>query len=580
MTTQTQPHTQASSRPGYWQLIASFWISDQRWRALPLLAVTFGVIFAGIYLQVWANSLLGDVTDALVQRKWSVLRPILLMSVVVGIMSGISILARQALEGMLELSWRTWLTERFLREWTKSHVFYDIEREGVISNADQRIAEDVRQFVKQTLSLGLNLIGVVASAVTFTLLLWELSGTLEFAIASAHFSIPGYMVYLAYASAIGSFVLAHWVGKALVSLNIRRQTVEADFRYGAMQVRENAEQIAFYGGGARESQRLMQRFEDIRDNLVAIIIRSVKVAFTTNTYVHIFAPLPTLAALPMYLAGEITLGGVTRVTGAFGALSVNLAFFTNSYAELSTWFALADRLRDLEASINKAQNRVSGFVVERAPQEEVTTGPLLLRKPGGEVLAEVPPLHFAPGQRWLVRGPSGTGKSTLLRAVAGLWPHGKGAIRLPAGANLMFLPQRSYIPSGSLKAAICYPGSRTQFDDAMCERALRKCGMAQYAERLHDVDTWQQKLSGGEQQRLAFARVLLHRPDFIFLDEATSALDPETERMLYQTLMNQLPDSAVISVAHRVSLAQFHDNALDLKPGGHAVVLEEELMEA
>lgn len=558
-------------RPGFIKLMAPFWVSEQRWKAWAQLLGVFAIIFGGIYLQVLGNRLLGEVTDALVSRKWDALKPALLFSVAVGVLSGVATHARTALQSMLELNWRSWMTGRLLTQWTDSHVFYDIEREGTLSNADQRIAEDVRQFIHSTLNLWLNAIGITVSALTFGLMLWELSGSLSFSILGMHVVVHGYMVYLAFLYAFGSFALAHWVGKALIGLNMHRHTVEADFRHGAMQLRENAEQIAFYGGGARESQRLLQRFEKIRDNVVAIIIRSVKVGLTTNTYGHIFAPLPTLAVLPRYLAGEITLGGITRVSGAFSALSTNLAFFTDSYGEFTDWIAVGHRLGDLSVSIEKAQNRVNGFVVERAAQPEMSTGPLQLRKPCGTVLAEVPALHFAPGQRWLVRGPSGTGKSTLLRAVAGLWPHGTGNIALPADAALMFLPQRSYIPSGSFKAAMCYPGEASQFDDALCRRVLVQCGLAGHVHALHETDKWQQKLSGGEQQRLAFARVLLHKPDFVFLDEATSALDLKTERMMYTALIEQLPNSAVISIAHKASLSAFHDHVLDLAPATRSV---------
>lgn len=567
---------QAPDRPGFLQLMAPFWVSEQRWKALAQLTLIFIVMFGGIYLQVWGNRLLGEVTDALVNRQWAALKPALLFSVAVGVLSGVATHARTALQGMLELSWRTWMTGRFLRDWTDSSVFYDIEREGTLSNADQRIAEDVRQFIHSTLNLWLNAIGITVSAVTFGLMLWELSGALSFTVAGVHVSIPGYMVYLAFIYAFGSFALAHYVGRALIGLNMHRHTVEADFRHGAMQLRENAEQIAFYNGGARESQRLLQRFEKIRGNVIAIIIRSVKVGLTTNTYGHVFAPLPTLAVLPRYLAGEITLGGITRVSGAFGAFATNLAFFTDSYGEFTDWIAVGHRLGDLSHSINKAQTRVSGFKVERAEQTAMTTGPISLHKPDGAVLASIPPLHFAPGQRWMVRGPSGTGKSTLLRAVAGLWPHGTGNIALPANAEMMFLPQRSYIPSGSFKSAMCYPGDASQFEDARCRKVLVQCGLAGHVHALHETDKWQQKLSGGEQQRLAFARVLLHRPDFVFLDEATSALDLKTERMLYQALVEHLPKSAVISIAHKASLAEFHDHVLDLAPPAHVVTEDEE----
>ena len=559
------PPTNAPKRPGLFQLILPYWTSEKRWKALLQLSAVLAIIFAGIYLQVWGNQLLGEVTDALIGRKWSVLMPILLISVTVGVLSGAAGMARNALQGVLELHWRTWLTARLLRDWTSSHVFYHIEREGTLTNADQRIAADVQTFVHSGLNLTLNFIGVTASAVTFGAILWELSGTLKFAVAGVDVAIPGYMVYLAFAYVFGSFALAHWAGKALIDLNMHKQTVEADFRHGAMQLRENAEQIAFYGGGARESQRLMARFDKVRGNVIAILIRTAKMGLTTNTYGHLFAPLPTLAALPRYLAGEITMGSITRMAGAFSALSSNLNFFTESYSELSAWLGVCNRLRDLIWSIEKAQTRVSGFKVERADQPQVSATGIHLQKPCGGVLAHVPELHFAPGQRWLVRGPSGTGKSTLLRAVAGLWPHGSGNIALPADADLMFLPQRSYIPTGTLKSAMCYPGEPEQFDDALCRRVLIECCLPQLVHRLTDTDNWQNKLSGGEQQRLAFARVLLQRPDFVFLDEATSALDPDTEHMLYSALIEQLPNSAVISVAHKTSLDQFHDNTLDLK---------------
>lgn len=552
------------------ELIVPFWVSEQRWRAWPIVAILLTGTFGGAYVSLWANRLLGEVTDALVGRQWDVLWPALVMSALAAILNATNTLGREALQNLLELRWRTWLTARLLREWSERSVFYEIEREGLLSNADQRIADDVRLFVETTLNIVLNVISVIVNAVTYMVLLWQLSGALSFMFGGAEVRIPGYMVYLAVLYALGSFLLAHWMGKALVGLNMRRQSVEGDFRYGAMQWRENAEQIAFYGGGPRERQRLEGRFEHIRHNTKAIILRTFKLKISINAYGAVFAALPTLGALPRYFAGEITFGMVTRIVSAFHGVTNVLSYFTQVYANFTEVMAQTNRLRDLVWAIRKAQQRPRGFTLVREERLDVASGALQLRTPVGTLLAEVAPLSFAPGQRWLVQGRSGAGKSTLLRVLAGLWPHGEGRVSLPAAARLMFLPQRSYIPVGTLKEALCYPSDPAQFDDDACRQALECCDLAQRGQSLSEHGAWQQTLSGGEQQRLAFARVLLHRPAFVFLDEATSALDEPTEALLYQALITRLPDSAVISVAHKETLARFHQHTLELMPSTSA----------
>lgn len=567
----TVPALHAAGRPGVLHLLAPYWVSRQRWRAWLLVALWLGITLGSTWLYVRANALTGDLTDALVDREWDTLRRVVWLTIGVGVLVGTLGVVRTSIIELIDLDWRTWLTNHYLERWFSAHAYYDIERDGALSNADQRIAEDVRLFANSSIVNLSNVINVVVSIAAFAAVLWTLSGTLTIPIGPVTLHIPGYMVYVAVAYNVAYFLLVHWVGKHLIGLGMKKQTVEADYRYGAMQVRENAEQIAFYGGAANELERLRRRFAKIRHNVLDIVARNAKLEMTRTVYGHVFAVLPTLTALPRYFAGEITIGGVTQAVGAFGQLSASLGYFQSAYQSFAQWMGLANRLRDLSWAIDKAHARPNGFTLARASQKGIHSSGLALHTPQGDLLADVAPLRLAAGSRTLVRGPSGTGKSTLLRALAGLWLHGAGVVTLPADARIMFLPQRSYLPSGSFKAAMCYPMLPHQFDDADCQRVLEACGLGSRITSLYSTDNWQQMLSGGEQQRVAFARVLLQRPDYVFLDEATSALDPATEASLYQALIAELPGSAIISVAHREAVAVYHDDIIELTPGTVAV---------
>lgn len=529
-----------------------------------MLAACLGIVYGTVSLGVHLNRVTGEVTDALVGRKWPVLWRVMLLSIALGLLSSSLLIVREVLEQTMVLQWRTWMTRRYLSAWTHDHVFYGIERDGTLSNADQRIAQDVASFTAQTTRFVLDLVSVAVSVATYGILLWQLSGSLSFRWNGAVHALPGYMVYAAILYSTVNLLLVHWVGKAMIGLNNRQQTVEADFRYAAMQLRENAEQIAFYGGGPRERHRLWDRFEQVRGITIALIVRTAKVTLVNNTYGMVLNPLPTVVALPRYFAGQLTMGGLVRVSGAFGLFNNSLAFFTQAYTTVTLWLALGNRLRDLSGAIGDAAAPHGGISVERTATSSLATSVLHLRTPIGNDLADMAPLRFARGERWLISGPSGAGKSTLLRALAGIWPHGQGSILRPEEARMMFLPQRSYIPSDSVKAALAYPADPDSFRDEDYRRALALCGLEQRLVTLDQVERWQQKLSGGEQQRLAIARALLHRPDYLFLDEATSALDEASERHLYQTLVKQLPHSALISVAHRSALRQYHDLRLEL----------------
>ena len=556
----------ALERPGVLQIILPYWKTRESWKGWVLLGILILLMFTGVYIAVWSNELDGQVVDAMVARKWDGLWQVLVLALVVSVFQVItSVLGTYLGNEGLRYQWRSWMTTWYLKAWTRHRAYYGIERDGSIDNADQRISQDIDEFIQITLTLSLSTLRVIVNTVAFTVVLWNLSGTLEFRMGGRDFAIPGYMVYLAYAYAIGSLLVSHYFGRPLIGLFNRRQTVEADFRYRGMQLRENAEQVAFYDGGERERQRLIASFENVKDNWRDIMFRTCKMMLARDIYVQTGSIVPTVGALPQYLSGVITLGDVTRITGAFNTLNSSLSFFTQAYIGFAQWRALGNRLRDLSAAIHRVETMPETLVVGRGSERAIKATSLGLTKPTGEPISAIPALRIGAGERWLIRGNSGAGKSTLLRAIAGMWPYGKGHVTLPADASLMFLPQRSYIPFGTLKSGLCYPGQSSQFDDATCREVLEVVRLGTFSDRLEERDRWQHKLSGGEQQRLAMARALLHRPDFLFLDEATSALDPQTEQALYAALMERLPGTTVVSVAHRESLEAFHDNVLEVE---------------
>ncbi|WP_210483712.1 ABC transporter ATP-binding protein/permease [Pantoea ananatis] len=551
------------NRPGTWQLIYPFWISSEKWLAILLLAVILIINFTTTYAFVALNRLHGKLTDALVALNWPVISNVIIESLIIGALTTVLPLISVLAINYLTLRWRTWMTARFVERWTEHPAYYQLERDNVISNSDQRVAEDINLFTDVTINLSTNIINVLVNMVTFTIVLWGLSGALSISLGSTTLSIPGYMVIAVYLYSVAHLALAHWLGKVLIGVNMNKQTVEADFRFLGMQVRENAEQIAFFEGGERERRRLFSRFERVRANTLLMMRKTFRLNFFQSFFSQVFSPLPTLLALPLLLSGKITMGGLTQITMAYGTLLSTLSFFPQAYQSFTNWMALSNRLRDLLWALNKARDKPSGILLKHQGTR-LQCENLTLRQPDGSLLSHLPHWQVQAGERWVIRGRSGCGKSTLLRACAGLWPYGEGTIIAPESVRTLFLPQKSYIPVGTLKSALTYPLEPDVFTDQQCQQALIDCCLEAHAASLTQFDRWQQVLSGGEQQRLAMARVLLHKPEMLFLDEATSALDPQTENRLYQALIDQLPNCTLISVAHRKELEHFHPHILTL----------------
>jgi len=554
-----------------WGIIKPYWVSEDRWRAWGLLARVIAMSLALVGLNVWFNHWYRIFYDAIQQYNYSLFIESILKFTVVAIVYILLSAYGTYFSQMLEFRWRQWLTEKYLRQWFSHRAYYNSERDGLMDNPDQRISNDLEALTRLTIDLSVGLLRNIANLAAFILILWKISGPLAFSVAGMHIFIPAYMVWAALVYAVLGSWLTYYFNRRLVPINYQQQRVEADFRFGLIRVRENAEPIAMYRGEEAEQDALKGVFGHIRNNWRLVMRFTRRLGIVQSSYGQLAIVFPYLMAAPRYFTKQIALGDYTAIANAFGNVSSSASWFINNYDSLATWRATVNRLREfhrvMQAQQSEAlepENANSNIQLNHAATPSIATRSLKLTLPDGTPLAPVRDIDITPGSRWLVRGPSGAGKSTFMRALAGLWPFGDGRINLPDNAQMMFVPQQNYLPIGTLKAALAYPSPAQAFSDAACRDALNACGLAEYAARLGEAAHWSRTLSPGEQQRLAGARALLHQPDYLFLDEATSALDANNEARLYRALTERLPQTAIVSIAHRTSVAQFHQETLDI----------------
>jgi putative ATP-binding cassette transporter len=555
-----------------WGLIKPYWVSEDWKAAWGLLIAIVAINLLIVAFNVWVNQWYAKFNNTMVAKNGPQFWHLLLQFTIAAFVFVAMAVYRVYLRQMLEFRWRQWLTNRYLRAWLGERAFYRIERDRLADNPDQRISDDLQSFASNTLELSLGLLSTVVTLFSFITILWTIIGPLTVTLGGSTWTIPGYMVWAAAIYAIGGSYLIHKTGRPLVSISYQQQRVEADFRFGLIRVRENSEQIALYDGIRTEEDNAQHIFGRIRDNWWRIMKYTRRLNFASNFYAQAAILFPFVVASPRYFAGAFSFGVLMQAVDAFGTVSGSFSWFINNYSSLVSWRATVNRLREFTRVVQSTHMRESvspatehgGINLHYVDADSLVTRDLQLALPNGTPLAAIPDITVKPGARWLVRGPSGAGKSTLLRAFAGLWPFGDGAIDAPVGARTMFVPQQSYLPIGTLKGALAYPSSEETFSDEACRDALRLARLDDYVDRLSESAHWTRVLSPGEQQRLAAARVLLHKPDFLFLDEATSALDPANETHLYRLLGERLPGTAIISVAHRESLAAIHEHVLDI----------------
>lgn len=559
-----------------WKLSRPYWFSEERWRARGLLVAIIALSLALVYLLVAFNEWNRDFFNALEQKRADDARDLLIyFSFLAALFIAVSIY-RLYLRQMLEMRWRVWLTRQYLGDWLADRTYYRLELAGrTADNPDQRIAEDLRNFTTATLTLALGLLSEGVTLVSFMFILWSVSGPISLSVAGISLTIPGYMLWAALLYALAGSVLTHYVGRRLIPLNFQKERLEADFRFSLVRVRENAEGVALYHGERSESLSLLGRFERIRANWWEIIRYTKRLTAFTVGYNQVAVVFPFLVALPRFFSGAISLGQLVQITSAFGQVQSSLSWFVDSYSQLAVWKASVDRLLTFNHALEDAKlaaSRTDGILVTESTAGMVVED-LRLETPDGRPIVSSSGFAIRPGERLLVTGPSGAGKSTLFRGMSGIWPFGTGRIGVPRDARVLFLPQKPYIPIASLREAASYPAAPGAFADEELGAALRDCRLATFVGRLDEIANWSMAMSVGEQQRLAVARALLHRPEWLFLDEATAALDETTERELYELLLARLPDSTLVSIAHRPTVAVHHSQRLEVTTGGTATRL-------
>ena len=544
-----------------WQMITPYWRSEEKGKAWLLLIAVIGLSLFSVAISVWINSWYKDFYNALQKKDDAAFWSLILYFCGIAAIAILGAVYRLYLTQMLTIRWRAWLTEKHFARWLGHKNYYQLEQGGYTDNPDQRISEDLNNFTNNTLSLGLGLIRTVVSLVSFSIILWGVSGSIEV----FGYTIPGYMFWCALVYALVGSWITHLIGRRLIGLNNQQQRFEADLRFSMVRVRENAESIALYNGEQSENQRLSSRFSMVWQNFWEIMKVSKRLTFFTAGYGQIAIIFPFIVAAPRYFAGKIELGELMQINSAFGNVQENFSWFISAYSDLASWRATCDRLLSFRQAMSDNEDRLPAIDVQQQG-DDLKVQHVGLDLADGRHLLTSADMTVEQGDRLMLSGRSGSGKSTLLRAMGGLWPAGHGAIRLPA-ARYLFLPQKPYLPIGTLRDALSYPQSGDIYSHDRYVQVLEACRLPHLVSRLDEANHWQRLLSPGEQQRLAFARALLYAPQWLYMDEATSAMDEEDEASLYQALIDQLPGLSIVSVGHRSSLKRFHPRHVRIDNG-------------
>ncbi|MDO4770061.1 MAG: ABC transporter ATP-binding protein/permease [Brachymonas sp.] len=572
-----------------WRLSMPFFNAEEKWPARLMLLLILVLNLATVYMSVLFNQWYNVFYNALQEKDATVFWQQMQRFAVLAFTAIVLAVYKFYVTQRLDLRWRGWMTRHYLDKWLANYRYYHLEllrQSGAASvpdNPDQRIQEDIARFTGSALGMSMGLLNATVTLVSFIGILWTVSGSISFTLGAQMVTVPGYMVWVALAyCAVGS-VLAHFIGRRLIRLNFWQEWREADFRYSLVRLREYSEAVAFDRGEAASRQHLDGRFTLVLSNMLQLIKAQKGLIWFTSFFQQAAIIFPFLVAAPRYFSGAIKLGDVIQISNAFGKVQDSLSWFIDSYAGLASWRATTERLVSFDRGVGAALKELTmpaqtdaAQAQPNAPAEKQwhyqEAGDVLALQalrcflPNGKLQVQADDLHIQPGEAVLIQGSSGSGKSTLLRALAGIWPQAMGQVNLPAQS--MFLPQRPYLPHGTLRAVLAYPQPPNAYDDTALQQVLHTVRMPHLAGLLDTESNWSHKLSGGEQQRVALARALLKRPRWLLADEATSALDEATEAHLYAALLEMVraQGGGLLSVAHRPGVAAFHNRRWVLEP--------------
>jgi len=557
-----------------WKIARAYWFSEEKWSAWGLLITVIGLNLAIVYILVLLNIWQVNFYEVIQKYDYNgfmhAIGEYSLIAACLVVVRGYQIYMRM----MLHIRWRRWMTERYLSDWLYNKTYYLLQLEigHDTDNPDQRISEDVEMFVWLTLRLSLDMLQDVVTVLSFITILWNLSGVLYLSCLGYELPIYGYLVWVAIVYAAGGTYWTVKMGRPLVKMDFDQQRYEADFRFSLMRLRENAESVALYGGEKQEKWNCQGSFGNIIGNYFKIVIVRKRLMWLTSGYTQISAIFASLVAAPRYFSGFIHLGQMFQIVDAYNHVQTGFSFVVDSFTRLAQWRAVVNRLTHFLVSMEMVRTQpgtVYQMVICRKNCQEYSVKNLNVFLPDGKSILTNFSLSIHGTDRLLIMGPSGCGKSTLLRTFAGIWPYASGEMMLPAGQKTMFVPQKSYMPLNSFRDILLYPGVVKAVPDEELTSLLVKCRLGHLLDKLHMVADWGQALSLGEQQRVAFVRVLLQKPRWLFLDEATSALDEQTEQVIYQIITEQLAQTAIISVGHRRTLLAYHQTRLELDGRGN-----------
>lgn len=552
-----------------WQLIKSYWQSRDRYSAYLFFTVIMIMTITLVGIEVVFNYWYNYFYNALqAYNKHGAIR-LLVVFFILAAFYIVLYVYRYYVSQLFGLRWRRWLTHQFIGRWLQNRSYYYLENfDEKTDNPDQRIQDDINSIVLNSIDLAAGLVGAVTTFFAFIYILWQLSGILIVPLGPlGTFQIPGYLVWVSLLYNFIGTLLTVKIGQPLVPLNFEQQRREATFRFAAIDLRAHAENVALYRGEAHQKNILHRLLDRVLYNWYLIILRQKLLFWFTAGFNQTAVVLPLLVALPNYFDKVFLLGGLMQSIQAFRSVQESLSFIVNSYPQIAQWQAISQRLTTFANHISdaceKAENE-NNLQVHKHAEKSIVAHKVTISTPRKELLLENIEEKFVHGQNYLIKGKSGIGKSTFVRTVAGIWPYASGEIVMPQNQSVMYLPQKPYMPIGTLAEAILFPDKTHPGLEKELEQILRDCHLENFVSRLHETATWSEQLSPGEQQRIAFARVLLHKPDWVFMDESTSMLDLANEEHLYQLLKSRLPSCSVISVGHRPSLEIHHENVINM----------------